>query len=199
MSTDHYRTIAARVEYSLKVERSEFLGIAFPVANEEEFFAQLAQAEKKHFDATHHCWAFRLFAEGESRQRSSDAGEPAGTAGKPIQSAIEGARLHDVGVIVVRWFGGVKLGTGGLSRAYRAAAAETLERTQPVDRYQYDRIDAVVPFDMLSVAYRLVKPPDVILAAERFGEENVFSFDVRRSMAQRFRLELAEKRLLTPR
>lgn len=199
MSTDHYRTIAAKVEHRLKVERSEFLGIAFPITREDEFFAELTKAEKGHFDATHHCWAFRLFADGEVRQRSSDAGEPAGTAGKPILSSIESASLHDLGVIVVRWFGGVKLGTGGLSRAYRAAAAETLQRTQAVDRYQYDRIDVVVPFDMLSVAYRLVKPPDVILATEQFGDENLFSFDVRRSMADRFRLDLAEKRLLTPR
>ena len=193
MSTDHYRTIAAKIEHSSKVERSEFLGIAFPIATEEDFFAELARVEKQHFDATHHCWAFRLFA-GE-RQRSSDAGEPSGSAGKPILSAIESAHLYDAGVIVVRWFGGVKLGTGGLSRAYRAAAAEALARSEPLDRYLYERVEVLVPFEMLNVVYRLVKPPDVILVSEDFGERNVFSLDVRRSLADRFRAELAERRL----
>src|SRR4028119_1126266 len=116
---DHYRTLAGPRELSHKIERSEFLGLAFPVTSEEEFFAVLERAQKKYFDATHHCWAFRLFA--ESRSRSSDAGEPSGTAGKPILAAIEGAALHDLGVIVVRWYGGIKLGTGGLGRGERGA------------------------------------------------------------------------------
>lgn len=198
MSTDHYRTIAARVEHALKIERSEFLGIAFPVTSEEDFFAELTRVQKQHFDATHHCWAFRLFADGEGRQRSSDAGEPAGTAGKPILFAIERASFHDTGLIVVRWFGGIKLGTGGLSRAYRAATAEALSRATPVDRYRYERIEVNVPFEMLNVAYRLVRPPDVILASEEFGDRNVFAFDVRQSLVERFRADLAERRLLIP-
>src|SRR5687768_9376063 len=125
MSSDHYRTLTSSAESRQKIERSEFLGIAFPVTTDDAFFEQLRRIEKQHFDATHHCWAFRLFAGGETRQRSSDAGEPSGTAGKPIMSAIEGADVHDVGVVVVRWYGGVKLGSGGLTRAYRKTAADT--------------------------------------------------------------------------
>src|SRR5213075_3435360 len=98
-------------------------------------FAELQRIQKQHFDATHHCWAFRL----RERSRSSDAGEPSGTAGKPILSAIEGAELFEIGVVVVRWYGGVKLGTGGLSRAYRATATETLRAAAPLDRYVYKR------------------------------------------------------------
>jgi putative IMPACT (imprinted ancient) family translation regulator len=87
--SDHYRTIARPAEFRQKIERSEFLGVAFPVTVEDEFFDELSRIEKRHFDATHHCWAFRLFA--EERTRSSDAGEPSGTAGKPILAAIDGA------------------------------------------------------------------------------------------------------------
>jgi putative IMPACT (imprinted ancient) family translation regulator len=101
--SDQYRTLAAPSEFRQKIERSDFLGLAFPCASDEEFFDALKQIEKQHFDATHHCWAFRLFP---NRPRSSDAGEPSGTAGKPILSAIEGADLFDAAVIVVRWFGG---------------------------------------------------------------------------------------------
>jgi len=190
---DHYHTPAAPAEHRLKVERSEFLGIAFHVESEDEFFAALKAHEKHHFDATHHCWAFRLFA--NDRARSSDAGEPSGTAGKPILGAIESADLFDAGVVVVRWYGGVKLGTGGLSRAYREAAAETLRRTAVADRYVYERIKISVPFARLGDVYRLVAPPDIVLVAEEFGEVNVFQFDVRRSRVEEFRRLMAEKRL----
>lgn len=192
--SDHYRTIVERVEVRQKIERSEFLGVAFPVSNDDEFFHELTAIEKRWFDATHHCWAFRLFHEG--RTRSSDAGEPSGTAGKPILAAIEGAGLHDVGVVVVRWFGGVKLGTGGLARAYRDTAAQTLREARPLDRYLYERVRVVAPFDSLSSIYRLVRPPDVLLVEERFGDENEFFFDVRPSEVARFVKDVTERRLV---
>jgi uncharacterized YigZ family protein len=191
MSRDVYITLAERAEFRQKIERSDFLGIAFPVVSEEDFFGELQRIEKKHFDATHHCWAFRL----RERTRSSDAGEPSGTAGRPILAAIDGASLYETAVVVVRWFGGVKLGTGGLSRAYRETAAETLRHAKTIDRYEYARFQVVVPFDMLSHAYRLVDPPHVVLVEESFAEHNEFTFDVRRSRAEEFARTLAEKRL----
>ena len=190
---DHYRTLLEPVELRHKIERSEFLGLAFPLATEVAFFEELVRAQKKWFDATHHCWAFRLF--DQERTRSSDAGEPSGTAGRPILAAIEGAGFHDAGVIVVRWYGGVKLGTGGLSRAYRETAALALREARPLDRYVYTRVEVMVPFDALSTVYRLISPPDILLAEERFGEENVFAFDVRTSRVEEFRNLLTEKRL----
>ena len=191
---DHYRTLAARAEHRLKVERSEFLAIAFPVSNEETFFAELHAIEKTHFDATHHCWAFRLFT--DERTRSSDAGEPSGTAGKPILSAF--GDLFDVGVVVVRWFGGVKLGTGGLSRAYREAAAAALRDAPVAERYVYERVRVVVPFEAMGTAYRLVSAPDVVLVGEAFGDVNEFEFDVRLSLVEQFLRTLREKRLTLP-
>lgn len=199
MSEDHYRTLSARTEHRLKIERSDFLGIAFPVTAEEEFFAELTRIQKTHFDATHHCWAFRLWGglQPAHRSRSSDAGEPSGTAGKPILAAIEGAALHDLGVVVVRWYGGVKLGTGGLSRAYRDTAAETLRLATPLNRYVYERVPVTVPFEVISTVYRVVDPPDVVLVGQTYGETNVFEFDVRLSMAGAFRQKLRELRLLS--
>lgn len=193
MVRDHYRTLGGRAEHRQKIERSDFLGIAFPVQSDDEFFAELAAIEKRHFNATHHCWAFRLFA--NERARSSDAGEPSGTAGKPILGAIESAELFDVAVVVVRWFGGVKLGTGGLARAYRDTAAATLRDAKIADRFVYERIRINVPFDRLGDVYRLVAPPDVVLVSEEFGETNIFAFDVRRSRAEEFAKLMAEKRL----
>jgi uncharacterized YigZ family protein len=193
--SDHYQTLAARTEFRHKIERSEFLGIAIPVAGEEEFFDELRRIEKQHFDATHHCWAFRLRAGEDVRARSSDAGEPSGTAGKPILVAIEAAGVSDVAVVVVRWFGGIKLGTGGLSRAYRETAAETLRLAQRLDRYVYTRFRVVVPFDAFGIVYRLASPPDVVLQKETFGERNDFEFLVRTSASERFAAALMERRL----
>ena len=189
--SDHYRTIASRVEFRQKIERSDFLGIAFPVASEDAFLRDLAAIAKEHFDATHHCWAFRL----RERARSSDAGEPSGTAGKPILNAIESADLFEVGVVVVRWYGGIKLGTGGLARAYRDTALQALHLATPVDRYIYVRFEVTVPFDAFGTIYRLIDPPNVILAEERFGETNTFAFDVRASRAEDFAKALTERRL----
>jgi len=198
MSDDSYIAIAEGAEFRQKIERSDFLGIAFAAAAEESFFAELHRIEKKHFDATHHCWAFRL----RDRARSSDAGEPSGTAGKPILAAIEGASLREAAVVVVRWYGGVKLGTGGLSRAYRETAAEALRLVKTVERFDYVDFRVVVPFDRMSHAYRLADPPNVLLAGESFGEENEFTFRVRRGLAEEFARRLTEKRLssrITPR
>src|SRR5712692_1662794 len=155
--SDFYIALAGRAEVRQKIERSDFLGIAFPATSEEEFFGELHRIERQHFDATHHCWAFRL----RERSRSSDAGEPSGTAGKPILSAIEGASVFETAIVVVRWYGGVKLGPGGLSRAYRDTAAETLRHAKTIDKYEYARFRVVVPFDIMSHAYRLVDPPNV--------------------------------------
>ncbi|HEX3577296.1 MAG TPA: YigZ family protein [Thermoanaerobaculia bacterium] len=192
---DRYRTLAASSEFRQKIDRSEFLGIAFQTESEEAFFAELAALTKRHYDATHLCWAFRLFANGNIRARSADAGEPSGTAGKPILSAIEGADLCDTAVIVIRWYGGVKLGTGGLSRAYRDTAAEALRVAAIEDRYVYQRFRIIVPFDQLGVVYRLIDAPHVILSGEHFGDTNEFDFDVRLSRAGEFAKTLVDKRI----
>ncbi len=193
--SDHYRTIASPVEFRQKIERSEFLGIAFPISSEPSFLTELAVIEKKHFDATHHCWAFRL----RERARSSDAGEPSGTAGKPILNAIESADLFELGVVVVRWYGGIKLGTGGLSRAYRDTAASALRLATPLDRYLYTRFEVTVPFEAFGTIYRLIDPPHIVLVEERFGEPNIFTFDVRTSRAEDFTKALTERRLVSSR
>ncbi len=109
-----------------KVKGSRFLGIAAPVRDEEAAKEFLLRARKEHHDARHHCSAWRLGIDGK-QFRSSDDGEPSGSAGKPILAMIEGRDLSNVVVIVVRWFGGTKLGVGGLVRAYGQAAAEALD------------------------------------------------------------------------
>lgn len=190
MIVDHYRAPAAPASAEIKVDRSRFIGHAIPLSDEASFQAELAALTKRFFDATHLCWAWRIADDGRPKERSSDAGEPHGTAGKPILSAIEGADLFDLGVVVVRYYGGVKLGTGGLSRAYRAAAQAALADAPVADRFLYTRFRIEVPFPQLNHLYRMLSPPSVVLVSETFGETNVFELDVRRSEADRFAAEL---------
>jgi len=124
MTPDDFLTLAGPGEAETRVKASVFLAHAAPVASEEEARAILAAREKAMWDANHHCSAWTLRG---GVARANDAGEPSGSAGAPILAAIEGAGLADTLVIVTRWFGGTKLGVGGLVRAYGEAAALALE------------------------------------------------------------------------
>jgi uncharacterized YigZ family protein len=192
---DHYRTITTRVEARIKVQRSEFIAVAFAVTSEKEFFEALTAIQRSFFDATHHCWAFRLFQGGTDRGRSSDAGEPNGTAGKPILNAIQSHDLSDTAIVVIRYFGGTKLGTGGLARAYRDAAAAALEAAAVEDRFVYTRMSIEVPYAATSIAYRLIDPPNVCLRKEEFGDTPRLVVDVRSSRVDEFVRTLDAKRL----
>jgi uncharacterized YigZ family protein len=193
---DHFQTIEGPSEAVTKVQRSVFRALAFPLDGEDDFAPALERVEKQFFDATHHCWAYRLVDRaGETRVRSADAGEPAGTAGKPILGAIESASLFNVAVIVVRHYGGVKLGTGGLVRAYREAAASALAVANRGDRYIYERLNLTVPFDAMNAIYRMIAPPDIVLVEQQYGESTVFTIDVRKSQVGAIEAQLMERRI----
>ncbi len=121
-----FQTLAAPVEHRLDpIKGSRFVGFATRTAAPDLAAAALRDVRQRWSDARHHCWAWRL---ADGRFRSSDDGEPGGSAGRPILAQIEGHGLHDVIVVVTRWFGGTKLGVGGLIRAYGGCAGRTLDR-----------------------------------------------------------------------
>ena len=122
---DSYDTLAGPGEAEIKVQRSRFLAVAAPAMDEDAARALVLELRRRHHDARHVCHGWRLGIGGEVEARNDD-GEPSGTAGEPILATIRGAGLSDAAVAVVRWFGGVKLGTGGLQRAYGDAAAAAL-------------------------------------------------------------------------
>ena len=121
------RTLAASRRATTRIKGSRFIAIATPLHREQQAREALTRVRTEFPDATHHCWAMRLAAAGETTERSGDDGEPAGTAGTPILQAVRGAGLTNVLIVVTRYFGGVKLGKGGLARAYRDAARAVLE------------------------------------------------------------------------
>ncbi|MFA7330992.1 MAG: YigZ family protein [Candidatus Delongbacteria bacterium] len=126
-SSDEYPAPVAPAEHEERIERSRFLALLRPVTEPAQVAEFLDSLRKEHHKATHHCSAWRCGPPGASpRWGAADDGEPSGSAGLPILKAIEGSGLSDVAVVVVRWFGGVKLGTGGLVRAYGGVAAQVL-------------------------------------------------------------------------
>ncbi|WP_144268239.1 YigZ family protein [Demequina sp. NBRC 110055] len=137
-------TIARPVEVRTEIKRSVFLASLTPVTSVEAADAVVASIRKAHWDARHHCTALIIGPHGE-RQRSSDDGEPAGTAGVPMLEVLRHRDVTDVVAVVTRWFGGVKLGAGGLVRAYGSAVSAALDEAQWVDRVRLTALSLDVP------------------------------------------------------
>ena len=154
------QTLAGPASHLLEVKHSRFLARALPVDSAEAAMAALPGLSDP--DATHNCWAWRV---GEG-YRSSDDGEPAGTAGRPILAAIDGQGCDRVLVVVTRWFGGIKLGAGGLVRAYGAAAAECLRLAEKRALIEQVELEFACPFDHLGDAHAALQA----FAAEKLDE-----------------------------
>lgn len=160
-------TLAAAAAHESEVKRSRFLARALPVATPEEALQALPAISVA--DATHNCWAYRVGAE----YRSSDDGEPAGTAGRPILAAIDGQGIDQVVVVVTRWYGGIKLGAGGLVRAYGGAAAECLRRGERVPLVELAGIALHLPFDDLGTVHAAMAAHSAVKSAENYGIDGV--------------------------
>jgi uncharacterized YigZ family protein len=171
-----YRAPTNRSQAELRERGSRFLGLLVPVADAQEAAAALKDIRKQYPGATHHCWAWRLGA--ASLERSSDDGEPSGTAGVPILRTLRGAELSDALVVVVRWFGGTKLGKGGLARAYAGACSAALESAAVVLRVEKACLRVALPYDRLGAVKHLAEAPGRRICSEDYGEQVVLVIEV---------------------
>lgn len=151
-----YLTITAPSEAYFTEQRSKFLSFAFPVTTAEEAKAIVKEYANKYHDARHVCWAYMVGA-ARTDYLSSDNGEPSGTAGKPILGQINSFGVTDVVIIVVRYFGGIKLGTSGLIVAYREAAKMALEAAEIEERHEQTSITFTFPYQAMNDVMRLMK------------------------------------------
>lgn len=156
-----YRTIKDSSEGSYKEKGSKFLGFAYPVKSDEEVKQRIGELKKKYFDARHHCYAFMLGAE-KTKFRAFDDGEPNHSAGDPILGQIRSKDLTNVLVVVVRYFGGVKLGVGGLISAYKAAAEDALSSSVIIEKEVLQGY---------SIEYPYISTPDVMKLVKEFDLE----------------------------
>jgi uncharacterized YigZ family protein len=158
-------TLAQPAEAAQDIKKSRFLCLAAPIASPDAALAFLARVGDA--QATHNCWAYRI---GQS-YRFSDDGEPAGTAGKPILQAIDGQGFDQVMLVVTRWFGGIKLGAGGLMRAYGGVAAECLRLAERVPLVHKTEVDVELPFAALAILKARLADFDTDCLTERYGSD----------------------------
>lgn len=191
---DAHRSIRDGSDVEIRVKGSRFVAVALAVADEDAVRAHVERIRRRAHDATHHCSAYRIGPPGAVRERFDDDGEPSGTAGKPILAAIEGRGIHDVLVVVTRWFGGTKLGTGGLARAYGEAAAAALDAAPAKEVVVRREVRVACDFDRLgAVEALLARAGDAVLAIERrFEPDPVLVLRVRRSRAEEIAGDLVE-------
>lgn len=185
-----YRAPAGESTAEIREKGSRFLAVVGPAANETAAKELLESLARRHPGATHHCWAWRLGR--PPRERSADAGEPAGTAGMPILQVLRGAGLSDVLAVVVRWFGGTKLGKGGLARAYAAAAREAVAGLPVVLRVPAVRLSVELPYERVGAVKRLIRPPEVELEREEYGAAARLVLAVHEARLEILRESLAE-------
>jgi uncharacterized YigZ family protein len=193
MDEDIYKTIADVSEGVYTEKRSKFIAIAIPVRTVDEVKEHLEVYQKKYYDARHVCYAYML---GSQRKdfRANDNGEPSGTAGKPILGQINSNELTDILIVVVRYFGGIKLGTSGLIVAYKAAAAEAIAAATVVERTVDDDVTFTFEYPFMNDVMRVVKEESPEIISQGYDMDCNMTLRIRRSLMPRLisRLEKVE-------
>lgn len=193
MIEDTYKTISSISEGIYTEKRSKFIAIALPVRTHEQIKAYLEQYQKEYYDARHVCYAYML---GHERKdfRANDNGEPSGTAGKPILGQINSNELTDILIIVVRYFGGIKLGTSGLIVAYKAAAVEAIVNAEIIEKTVDEDITVVFEYPFMNDVMRIVKEEGPEIIEQSYDMDCLITLRIRKSMMEKLhsRLEKVE-------
>lgn len=190
-ANDTYKSISGPSEGLFKDNGSRFIALAYPVETEAEVKEIVASLRKEYYDARHHCYAFRLGLDG-SVWRASDDGEPSGSSGRPILGQIDSAGLSDILVVVVRYFGGIKLGIPGLIRAYKTSTADALANAQVVEKIAGAWYRIRFDYASMQSVMKVIKDLDLPQRAQDFGMECSMEVRVRSSIDADF-LEKIEK------
>lgn len=181
--TDEYFTIKDNISEGFYSEkRSKFLAFAFHVTTEEEIKEIVSEYRKKYYDARHVCWAYMLGAQ-RTNFRANDDGEPSSTAGKPILGQINKNELTDILIIVVRYYGGVNLGTSGLIVAYRTAAAEAIANAEVIKLYDEEVVTYDFPYVMMNDVMKIIKDMSPRIVNQTYDNTCEIQLSIRKSQA----------------
>jgi len=181
---DSYKTIAEKSEGFFKDRGSKFFAYAYPVKTEEEIKEILIQIKKEHHNARHHCYAWRIGNE-KPASRANDDGEPSSTAGKPILGQLLKFDLTNILLVVVRYFGGTLLGTGGLIHAYRSAAADALNRARIITQTVQKYFRLKFTYQQMNVVMQVIKQENLKISDSCFEQHCQLDMSVRKSKAAR--------------
>ena len=188
---DSYRSIASRSEGLFKDNGSRFIALAFPVESETEIKEIVSSLKKEYHDARHHCYAYRLGYRGDIF-RANDDGEPSSSAGRPILGQIDASGLSDILVVVVRYFGGIKLGIPGLIRAYKTSTADAISNARIIEKIASRRFRLSFGYLNMNDVMKTVKEMGLSPCRQEFGMECTMEVPVRLSLADKF-LETCSK------
>ena len=178
---DEFKTIRDKSEGTYSELRSKFLAFAHHVTSVDDAMALVEQYQKKYYDARHVCWAYMLGADRDTF-RSNDNGEPSGTAGKPILGQINSNELTDIIILVVRYFGGVKLGTSGLIVAYRTAAAEAIANATIVMRTVDEEYSFSFEYPLMNKVMKVVRDMDARIVSQSFDMDCQMTLSIRKGL-----------------
>jgi uncharacterized YigZ family protein len=178
--TDNYLTVQGNADGLFKEKGSKFISRVFHVENEDQCKEVLADMKKEFYDARHHCYAYRLGLE-ENKFRSNDDGEPSGTAGKPILNQIYSYGIYNVMIVVVRYFGGRKLGVSGLIQAYKTAAIDALENAKIIRRYIKKTYILEFDYPAMNEVMRILKEEKPDILGQDFVERCIIKIDVKKN------------------
>ncbi len=195
MTIDSYYTITAVENILFKEKASKFIGYAYPVINEIDIRERLEGVKQQHPKATHHCYAYRLGMD-KSNYRCNDDGEPAGTAGKPILGQIDSNELTNTLLIVVRYYGGTKLGVSGLIGAYKACAGITLENTQKIEKKLLAYYFIYSDYIHLNKVYHYIQKYKANVILQEIANECVFNIGIEQNQISSFETELKEAQVM---
>lgn len=181
-----YVTLAEPSQAILREKMSKFIAFAFPASSAAEARARIDEIASRYHDARHVCWAYLLGADGSEFQ-SNDNGEPSGTAGRPILGQIRSAGLSNVAIAVVRYFGGIKLGTSGLIAAYREAARMALDAAPKITAYEMTDITFTFPYVAMNDVMRTLKDSEARITDQQCDNFCRISLSIRSDHADRLR------------
>jgi uncharacterized YigZ family protein len=184
--TDEFKTILHDAQAEMKVRGTRFIATAHHAATKAEADQFIARVKKEFFDATHNCYAYRLGTEG-TQFRFNDDGEPSGSAGKPILAGIDAACLTDIAIVVTRYFGGAKLGVGGLARAYAQAAGAVLQQCEQITQYVMESLVATFPHEQIGSVMHTVSKVGAKILDTTYDEDVHLRVEIRRSKAERLK------------
>lgn len=186
---DSYKTIKALAEGTYSEKRSKFLAFALPVKSVDEVKEIVAEYQKKYYDARHVCYAYMLGPE-RLEFRANDNGEPSGTAGKPILGQINSNELTDILIIVVRYFGGVKLGTSGLIVAYKIAAAEAIAAAEIIEKTVDEDVTFWFEYPFMNDVMRIVKEEEPQIVSQGYDTDCSMTLRIRKDSMPKLKSRL---------
>jgi uncharacterized YigZ family protein len=190
MEDDEYITVQGISKSELDIKKSKFIGLLKSVTTEQEAFDFLRSVRTEYPDATHHCFAFIIGSGAKKISRSNDAGEPLNSAGKPILSAIESSDLNNVICVVVRYFGGIKLGVGGLIRAYGQTARECIQKAERIINVLSSDLHIQMSYKYMGAVISLVNRLKGKVISVDQGEKVLAVANIRNSMVSTFKEQI---------